>query len=152
MHILAQRIAEPSPLIQVMVGPRQVGKTTALKTALETGGVYHTADYPTPLSSDVLIEWWEEAERDSSRLLAVDEVQKITGWTETVKYLWDKSERMKLILTGSSSLMVEKGLKETLAGRYELIRAEHWNYKEASRVFNISLRKFQKYIINIFFL
>lgn len=139
---LRQRIGEKSPLIQVVVGPRQVGKTTALKAALGGSGIYHSADYPTPLGSDALIKWWDEAENDKSRLLAVDEIQKITNWSETVKYLWDKSKDIKLILTGSSSLLVEKGLKETLAGRFELIRVEHWNYSEAAKVFNLSLRQF----------
>jgi len=75
-------------------------------------------------------------------LLAVDEIQKITNWSETVKYLWDKSKDMKLILTGSSSLLVEGGLKESLAGRFELIRVEHWNYSEAASVFNLPLREY----------
>ena len=142
VNVLKRRIGEKSPLIQVVIGPRQVGKTTALKAALDGNGIYHSADYPTPLSSEVLTKWWDEAEQDKSRLLAVDEIQKITGWSETVKYLWDKSKNMKLIITGSSSLLVEKGLKETLAGRFELIRVEHWNYSEAASVFNLSLRQF----------
>jgi len=70
-----------------VIGPRQVGKTTALEAALGGQGVYHTADYPTPLSSDVLIKWWKEAEQHPSRLWAVDEIQKISNWSETVKYL-----------------------------------------------------------------
>ena len=142
VNVLKRRIGEKSPLIQVVIGPRQVGKTTALKAALDGNGIYHSADYPTPLSSEVLTKWWDEAEQDKSRLLAVDEIQKITGWSETVKYLWDKSKNMKLIITGSSSLLVEKGLKETLAGRFELIRVEHWSYSEAASVFNLSLRQF----------
>lgn len=142
VNALKRRIGEKSPLIQVVIGPRQVGKTTALKAALDGNGIYHSADYPTPLSSEALTKWWDEAEQDKSRLLAVDEIQKITGWSETVKYLWDKSKNMKLIITGSSSLLVEKGLKETLAGRFELIRVEHWNYSEAASVFNLSLRQF----------
>ena len=142
VNVLKRRIGEKSPLIQVVIGPRQVGKTTALKAALDGNGIYHSADYPTPLSSEALTKWWDEAEQDKSRLLAVDEIQKITGWSETVKYLWDKSKNMKLIITGSSSLLVEKGLKETLAGRFELIRVEHWNYSEAASVFNLSLRQF----------
>lgn len=132
-------------MIQVVIGPRQVGKTTALKAVLGGSGVYHSADYPTPLSSEVLINWWGEAEQDKSRLLAIDEIQKITDWSETIKYLWDKSNNMRLIITGSSSLLVEKGLKETLAGRFELIRVEHWNFSEAAKVFNLSLHQFVEF-------
>ncbi len=142
VSILSARLSEKAPLIQVMVGPRQVGKTTALKAALKESGVYKTADYPTPLGSDALLAWWEEAEAHPSRMLAVDEIQKVTGWSEMVKYIWDRSEGMKLVLTGSSSLLVEKGLKETLAGRYELIRAEHWNFAEASEIFKLTLPEY----------
>jgi predicted AAA+ superfamily ATPase len=75
--------------------------------------------------------------------LAIDEVQKIPGWTEAIKKLWDASDReIKLVVTGSSSLLVEKGLKETLAGRFELIRAEHWNYHEAKRIFDLKLHDY----------
>lgn len=142
---LKQRINENTPLIQVVIGPRQVGKTTALKAALEGRGVYHSADYPTPLSAEILTKWWAEAEQDPSRLLAIDEIQKITDWSEAIKYLWDGTKALKLIITGSSSLLVEKGLRETLAGRFELIRVEHWNFSEASKVFNLSLRQFIEY-------
>ncbi|MCC6221436.1 MAG: AAA family ATPase, partial [Deltaproteobacteria bacterium] len=74
---LRTRMGEKAPLIQVVVGPRQVGKTTALKAVLREAGIYHSADYPTPLSSEVLLDWWQEAENDASRLLAVDEIQKV---------------------------------------------------------------------------
>lgn len=142
---LNTRIGEKSPLIQVMIGPRQVGKTTALKEVLKNKGLYKTADYPTPLNSEVLVQWWNEAEKSNDRILAVDEIQKIVNWSETIKYLWDKSKNFKLILTGSSSLQVEKGLKETLAGRFELIRAEHWNFKEAKKIFNLDVKQFIEY-------
>ncbi len=132
-------------MIQVMVGPRQVGKTTALKAALADQGIYHTADYPIPMSFEVLAEWWKEAETDSSRLLAVDEIQKIPGWSEMLKNLWDESSDMKVVVTGSSSLLVEKGLKESLAGRFEIIRADHWNCKEARDTFGLILESFIEY-------
>ncbi len=143
--LLSSRIAEPTPLIQVMVGPRQVGKTTALKAALDGRGIYHTADYPVPMSFEVLAEWWKEAEKDPSRLLAVDEIQKIPGWSEMLKKLWDESSDMKVVVTGSSSLIVEKGLKESLAGRFEIIRADHWNRKEAMETFGLSQEQFIEY-------
>ena len=142
VETLSGRLAEKSPLIQVLIGPRQVGKTTALKEVLKEKGLYKTADYPTPLSSEILIDWWKEAEATQSRILAVDEIQKIVNWSDTVKYLWDRSENVKLILTGSSSLQVEKGLTETLAGRFELLRAEHWNLAEAKEILNMDAEQF----------
>ena len=145
VELLASRIRETTPLIQVMIGSRQVGKTTALKAALGREGVYHTADNPVPLSFEVLAEWWKEAEQDPSRLLAVDEIQKIPHWSEMLKKLWDESSNMKVIVTGSSSLLVEKGLKESLAGRFEIIRADHWNFSEAKEIFDLSLEDFVEY-------
>ncbi len=145
-HIIRDRLAEKEPLIQVVIGPRQVGKTTALKAALSGGGVYENADYPTPLPFTVIEKWWNEALRDPSRILAIDEVQKIPGWSEILKKLWDASDRvLKVVVTGSSSLLVEKGLRETMSGRFELIRAEHWNYQEATSIFDLPLDRYLEF-------
>ncbi len=144
-RILQKRVIEPSPLIQVVIGPRQVGKTTAVKSVIsKLGGVYETADSPVPISYEVISEWWQQAEKSKEKILAIDEIQKIPDWSEAVKKLWDQRP-LKLIVTGSSALLVEKGLKETLAGRFELIRAEHWNFEEASSIFGISLDKYVEF-------
>lgn len=143
---LRKRLNEKSPLIQVVIGPRQVGKTTALKAALEKRGVFENADSPTPLSHVVIEEWWARAAKSTHKILAIDEVQKIPGWTEVLKKLWDaQPKKLKVIVTGSSALLVEKGLKETLAGRFELIRAEHWNFEEAHRIFGMTDRDFVEF-------
>ena len=140
--IIQDRLAEKQPYIQVVVGPRQVGKTTALRAALGQRGVYHSADYPTPLPAEVIAEWWAEAEHAPERILAIDEVQKITNWAPALKAAWDRGTGIKVLVAGSSALLVEKGLTETLAGRFELIRAEHWNYQEARHVFGQSVAEF----------
>src|SRR3989338_5611996 len=142
-EVIRARIDEKRPLIQVVLGPRQVGKTTALQTALNQRGFYASADYPTPLPYTVLEEWWQKALTHPDKILAIDEIQKIPGWSEVLKKLWDRSDRiLKVVVTGSSALLVEKGLKETLAGRFELIRAEHWNFAEARDIFGLSLESF----------
>ena len=142
VKIIQERLAEKQPHLQVVVGPRQVGKTTALQAALGTRGVYHSADYPTPLPAEVIAEWWTEAEHSPERILAIDEVQKITNWAPALKAAWDRGADIKVVVAGSSTLLVEKGLTETLAGRFELIRAEHWNYQEAQSVFGQSVAEF----------
>ena len=142
VQIIQARLAEKQPHLQVVVGPRQVGKTTALQAALGTRGVYHSADYPTPLPAEVIAEWWTEAEHSPERILAIDEVQKITNWAPALKAAWDRGAGIKVVVAGSSALLVEKGLTETLAGRFELIRAEHWNYQEAQSVFGQSVAEF----------
>ncbi len=140
--LIQARLAESSPLIQVIIGPRQVGKTTALRAALPEGAVYQTADMPVPLDSALIEQWWTEASESKVPILAIDEVQKINDWSNIVKWLWDNGPKIKLVLTGSSALLVEKGLTETLAGRFELIRAEHWNYQEAKEICNLTLEQF----------
>ena len=142
---ISARLSESRPLIQVVVGPRQVGKTIALKGALGDRGVYHSADSPASLSADVLNEWWNEAAASADKILAIDEIQKIIGWSEKLKTLWDRTPQLKVVVTGSSALLVEKGLKESLAGRFELIRAEHWNFAEAQEVFDLSLKHYLEY-------
>lgn len=82
--ILEKRLSEPHPLIQVIIGPRQVGKTTAVKNQLRAGGVYQTADSPTPLSYKLIETWWKEAEESEEKVLAIDEIQKIEGWAEVI--------------------------------------------------------------------
>lgn len=146
VKVISTRLAEKRPLIQIIVGPRQVGKTTALKTAIGGQAIYESADYPTPTPTNKIEEWWQKALESKSRVLAVDEIQKVSNWTEIIKKLWDANPHaLKVIATGSSALLLEKGLKESLAGRFELIRAEHWNYQEANRVFNLNLRDFVEF-------
>ena len=141
-ELIRVRLNEKQPFIQVVIGPRQVGKTTALKSALNGRGHYHSADYPAPMEASVIIDWWEEAQKSESKILAIDEIQKISGWSSVIKKLWDEDTGVKVVLTDSSALSVEKGLDETLAGRFELIRAEHWNFEEASDVFSMSLPQY----------
>lgn len=140
---LTTRLAEPKPLIQVLIGPRQVGKTTAVRAAMGDHGLYESADSPTPPSYEMLNQWWDQAISAGHRILAIDEVQKISGWSEVIKRRWDESPyALKVVLTGSSALLLEKGLSETLAGRFELIRATHWSYAEARDAFGLDLRKY----------
>ncbi len=97
------------------------------------------------MKPEVIAEWWGEAEQSADRLLAIDEIQKVTDWADVVKQLWVRSANIKVVVTGPSALLVEKGLNETLAGRFELIRAEHWNYYEAREIFGLSLTNYIEY-------
>lgn len=144
VSLIKARLSEKSPRIQVILGPRQVGKTTALKSAMAGRGIYQTADLPSSLGTQIIQEWWSDALQADAKILAIDEVQKIPNWSEAIKKLWGQGSKpkFKLVLTGSSSLLVEKGLKETLAGRFELIRVEHWNFSEARSVFKLDLKTF----------
>jgi predicted AAA+ superfamily ATPase len=149
--ILKDRMDEDNCLIQVLLGPRQVGKTTALQKFIENKkrkSLYVSADENLSLSSLWIKEKWNEAiEIADDTLLIIDEIQKIPNWSGQIKELWDKQKqtkktRIKVILSGSSSLNIQKGLTESLAGRFELIRAYHWGFQESHKIFKINFQDF----------
>lgn len=151
---LAERVTEDPLRIQVVTGPRQVGKTTATQQALrdvEQPSHYASADDPALRDAAWLEAQWEEGRRltrehRSGAILAVDEIQKVGGWSETVKRLWDADRRtempLRVLLLGSATLLVQHGLSESLAGRFELIRAPHWSFGEMHEAFGLSLDEF----------
>jgi hypothetical protein len=82
----------------------------------------------------------------SGAVLALDEVQKVHGWSETVKRLWDEDTRarrsLRVVLLGSSPLLMRRGLTESLAGRFELLHIPHWSYREMRDAFGLSLEQY----------
>jgi len=153
-EVLASRLAEEAARIQVVSGPRQVGKTTVVRqvlAALEQPDHYASADDPSLRDSAWLEAQWEEGrrlarDRRGGAILAIDEIQKVTGWSEAVKRLWDEDRRselpLRVVLLGSAALLVQHGLSESLTGRFELIRASHWSFGEMSDAFGLSLDEF----------
>ena len=151
---LKNRMLEKRRFIQVVSGPRQTGKTTAVLQALETLSKPHhfiSADDPALASPEWLRNEWEKArltQKQTGRevILTIDEVQKIPDWPSMVKLLWDEDTRKKLpikvILLGSSSLLIQKGLNESMAGRFEVLFCQHWNYKECKTAFKFKLDDF----------
>lgn len=171
VETLAQRLNEPPRQLVALFGPRQTGKTTIVRQVLSRTDVsshYLPVDDPTPTdirvpSSDVratpprflpgreteaLIHYWEEARREAERsprgfILAIDEIQKIPGWSDTVKGLWDADRSRNLplhvIILGSAPLLVQAGLAESLAGRFERIPVAHWSFPEMASAFHFDL-------------
>lgn len=152
---ILSRIDEPRGKLQVIVGPRQVGKTTLMGQVLEECTLPYdgySADDVTGVSADWLAQVWETArmkmlaQGNIKRLLVIDEVQKISNWSETVKAEWDRDTREKreliVVLLGSSRMLIEKGLTESLAGRFELIRLSHWTYMEMRDCFGWTLPQY----------
>ena len=157
--VVAKRLGEPRRFIQVLAGPRQTGKTTLARQilgAFKGPGHYATADEPV-LKSRVWIEQqWESARFGlrktggrSSGLLVLDEVQKIPAWSETVKRLWDEDTAEKVplhvVLLGSSPLLVQRGLTESLAGRFEIVHVTHWSLREMMQAFGWGLDQYLYY-------
>jgi uncharacterized protein len=150
---LVSRLGEPRRFIQIMLGPRQTGKTTAVRQALAHLSVPHlyaTADTAMLESPAWLEEQWTAArdlQQDAgTSVLAVDEVQKIPGWSSWVKRLWDEdaaeNRDVRVVLTGSSPLLMQQGLAESLAGRFEVQRMAHWSWPECRDAFGWDLDRF----------
>lgn len=151
--VLAARLAEPRRFLHVVAGPRQVGKSTLVQQV--TGELslpvrYASADEPTLRGADWISQQWEaarlEASGEAGAVLALDEIQKIPSWSETVKRLWDEDTRkkrpLKVVLLGSAPLLMAQGLTESLAGRFETLRLPHWSLAEMRAAFGWSLEQY----------
>lgn len=150
---LAERLSEPRRFLQVVAGPRQVGKSTLVQQV--TGGLdvpvrLVSADEPTLRGADWIGQQWEaarlEATGKSGAVLVLDEIQKIPAWSENVKRLWDEDTRrkrpLKVVLLGSAPLLIAQGLTESLAGRFETLRLPHWPYAEMREAFDFTLDQY----------
>jgi predicted AAA+ superfamily ATPase len=153
VKVLLKQLQDESPLIHFLVGPRQVGKTTGIQQLLQQykGSHYYTsADAVLTASYAWVIEQWQAAKlKAEDTLLVIDEIQKIPNWGEVIKKLWDEQKihggKIKLLLSGSSSLSLQKGITESLAGRFEVIYAHHWDYCESNALLHMSLNDYLAY-------
>lgn len=154
-HTLRSRLQEPRRFMYVLAGPRQVGKSTLVRQVVQGLTIPYSvevADAVDPKDSDWIRRIWEGARTtmtlrgEQERLLVIDEIQKIDNWSEVVKREWDEDTRrhiqLKVVLLGSSRLLLKKGLSESLAGRFELIRLGHWSYHEMHEAFGMTLDQF----------
>ncbi len=152
---LKSRLSEERGCIQVISGPRQVGKSTLIKQVLkeiDIPGMMVSADSVPKENTAWIGEVWQTARsrmqigRHLDFLLVIDEVHKINNWSEEVKKQWDADTfndiNLKVVILGSSRLLLKDGLTESLAGRYELIRMPHWNYTEMRDAFGMDIHRF----------
>lgn len=148
---LKNRMLEPRRFIQVISGPRQIGKTTLVKQTLDQvqlPSIYLSADGQIDSSGFWISSVWERArlqlknDKLSELILCLDEIQKIDNWSEHIKKEWDHDTlnniQIKLILLGSSRLLIQEGLSESLAGRFESISMNHWSCAEMNDAFGMS--------------
>lgn len=156
--IIKSRLEEPRRFIQVIVGPRQIGKSTVVKQVLndiELPYLFYSADDVPASNRAWIADCWaaarsvKESKKYSEFILVIDEIQKIANWSEIIKKEWDSDTfndcDIKILLLGSSRVLLEKGLSESLAGRFEEIRMCHWGYKEMKDAFNLSLSEYLYY-------
>jgi hypothetical protein len=154
-EVLERRLAEPRRFIQVIAGPRQVGKTTLIQQVADGAGlpvVLASADEPTLRGPGWIAQQWEAARLSlgpDGALLVLDEIQKAPDWAESVKRLWDEDTRagrqLKVVLLGSAPLLVQRGLSESLAGRFEVLHLPHWSAAEMHDAFGWSVDRYLVY-------
>lgn len=157
-QIITKRLKEERRFIQVVMGPRQVGKSTVTKQVLQDIDIpyqFFSADN-VPASDSVWVSGCWTAVRSLMQMrgfseitLVIDEIQKIKNWSEIVKKEWDDDtfhdRNIKVLLLGSSRVLLEKGLSESLAGRFEEIRMTHWSYQEMKDCFGFTLDQYLFY-------
>ena len=152
---LIMRLQEPRRTIQVVAGPRQVGKTTLVKQVLQqlsTPSRFFNADGVEPDDKDWIAARWEEVRalmrfnQYQEIVLVIDEVHKINNWSEQVKREWDADTfndvNIKVVLLGSSRLLIKKGLTESLAGRFEILSMTHWSFQEMQEAFGWDINQY----------
>ena len=151
---LLKRLKEKRRFLQVLAGPRQVGKTTLVRQVIKASKLpahYASADEPSLRDRTWIEQQWDAARlkaRDSKTgaLLVLDEVQKVSDWSTVVKLLWDADTHaglpLKVVLLGSAPLLIQRGLTESLAGRFEVIAVPHWSFAEMREAFGWNLEQY----------
>ena len=140
------------------MGPRQVGKSTLMKQVVQSQEipyVFYTADAVPVTNFSWISDCWNAArvkmkvENLTDLILVIDEIQKINNWSEIVKKEWDSDTfnniPLKVILLGSSRVMLDKGLADSLQGRFERIILSHWTYAEMRDAFGFTPEQFIYY-------
>lgn len=152
LQTILKRLQEKRNKIHILSGARQVGKTTLIHQALHkinTPNIYKMAE--SGFSTLWIEQQWSAARALSVAhpdgvLLVIDEIQKIDQWSERVKRLFDEDtmqkKNVKIVLLGSSALLLKKGLTESMAGRFEMIPITHWSYSECQEAFDLTLDEF----------
>lgn len=157
-HVIKKRLEEERKFIQVLTGPRQIGKSTVVKQVLNDLPLpyrFYSADNVPATDTAWISNCWaatrslKETNGWEDVILVIDEIQKISNWSEGVKKEWDDDtfhdRNIKVLILGSSRVLLEKGLSESMAGRFEEIRMGHWSYQEMKESFGLSVEQYLFY-------
>jgi predicted AAA+ superfamily ATPase len=150
--ILLNRLKERPRFIQVLLGPRQVGKTSGVLNVLENNFSEKKYNYFLIEESFYEKDWFlnqiQKAIESNKKIIVLDEIQKLDHWSEAIKLIWDRLKHQKkqihFVLLGSSSLKLTLGLSESLSGRFEMIPCYHWSYHESKHGFKLSFEQYHK--------
>ncbi len=151
--VVEKRLCDQRRFMQIVMGPRQTGKTTAVRQALEAVDipfvVFDAGSVRMSPTARIAVVWEQArmlARREGKAVLFIDEAQKAEGWSDVVKALWDEdswnSVPLHVVVSGSSSLLIRKGLSDSLKGRFEVIRSTQWSLPEMESAFGFGLDDF----------
>jgi hypothetical protein len=154
-EIVRRRLREERRFIQVLAGPRQSGKTTLAQQVtadLDAPVHFASADGVAPHDSAWIEQQWEIGRLRTREggpaggILVLDEVQKVDAWSESIKRLWDEDSLgglgLRVLLLGSAPLLLQRGLSESLAGRFETIPVTHWTFGEMRAAFGWDIDRY----------
>jgi uncharacterized protein len=154
-ELVRARLREERRFIQVLAGPRQTGKTTLAQQVMADLGLpvhFASADGAAPHDRIWIDQQWGIGRAGAKKAgelgaaLVLDEIQKIAGWSDVVKQLWDEDARagvnLKAMVLGSSPLLMQRGLSESLTGRFEVIPITHWSFGEMRAAFGWDLARY----------
>ena len=156
--ILLERLREPAPgRVQIVTGPRQVGKTTLLLEIARQWGsrsLYLAADAP----EASLPGWWEQQWRQAEQLthagpalVLLDEAPYLPNWSRLLKAQSDRIARDRLpihvIVSGSAALRLSSGTRESMAGRFERLVLTHWSARDLGHAFGLSREEAIDYFV-----
>ena len=157
-HVIKKRLEEERKFIHVLTGPRQIGKSTVVKQVLNDLPLpyrFYSADNVPATDTAWISNCWaatrslKETNGWEDVILVIDEIQKISNWSEAVKKEWDDDtfhdRNIKVLILGSSRVLLEKGRSESMAGRFEEIRMGHWSYQEMKESFGLSVEQYLFY-------
>lgn len=130
-----------------IIGLRRTGKTVLMEQLIDLlvqGGqrrdriLYFSFDEEAVTIEDVITEFQSRIGVDifeAGRIfIFMDEIRKLAGWQNQVKYYYDTHPNLKFFISGSSSVFLRKKAEESLAGRIFLFRLPALNFSEFMRL------------------
>jgi hypothetical protein len=151
INLLRDEIGQPQ--IDIILGPRQVGKTTLLKQlreyckqrGLKTG--FFDLEQPQVLAEfNAPDKAVIDKIRSAGDVVFIDEFQYIENASKIFKAIFDSPQKTKIVCSGSSSLEIHKHLRESLAGRRFLFRVYPLRYSEiTAHIKNHTLDMYLRY-------
>lgn len=156
----------PLPQIIAITGLRRVGKTTLMLKIVEDSiskgfspknVIYFSFDEFKEVEIRAVIKAYEglmEKDFKGERYLVfLDEIQKLNGWEDQLKAIYDTYKNVKVVISGSESLFIKKKSEESLAGRIFKFKLETLSFKEFLLFKNIELKPvgiYRKELIKLF--